>query len=247
MVKFFLSAFMAVILFTTCVYSDEAPSSNPIKPHQIYFGPEFVNISVNTHIKNVQIKGKKSFSGIRFGYEFKKPWAFYAGVDYLSMVTCQHYKASSEENIYSSKQDTIYGNIDLRFGYTTFPNQFFISPYMGLGVYALGSAPFNRGFHEEWAYWSMGVRSQFAINTAFSLGLNFKTFQSVFFFEQFKNHDLNVKTHSLSWGMDIGLPMIWKFNPTGTWTFQLEPYWTKLDLTQTQNVWGSKFLIGVYF
>ncbi len=243
MIKRFFGTLIA--LSTATIYSDQTSS---IKPHQFYFGPEFANVSVSTSIDDIHIKGSKNFAGLRIGYEFTKPWAFYAGIDYLSMISSRHFKASQEGlHIHSSHQDTIYGNLDLRFGYTIFPNQFFISPYLGLGLYALGSVPNNRGFHEEWAYWSIGLRSQFPINEAFQLGFNFKLFQSFFFSKQFKNHNINVSSHSFPWGFDMGLPMTWKFNPSGTWTFQLEPYWTKMNFKEKQNVFGSKFLIGFHF
>ncbi len=245
MTKKHLSILATLLFFASAVYSHEPLSS---KSHQIYFGPEITYISVDTHVKNVHIKGHKNFAGLRLGYEYLNPRSFYAGVDYLSMVSSAYFKASQEgQLVHSSNQDIIYGNFDLRFGYTLFPKDLFISPFLGLGIYALGSAPNNRGFQEGWAYLSTGLRSKFPINTTFSLGFNFKIFKSIFSYEEFKNHDINVSEYSYPWGVDIGMPMIWNLNPAGTWTFQIEPYWTRLDFSQQQNVFGSKFLIGVHF
>ena len=235
----------ALGLFTSIGYADEML---PCKPNQIYFGPELIDISVKTTIQDVHIKGEKHFSGFRLGYEYLKPWAFYAGVDLLSTSSSHHFAATEYgRSIDSSDQHIGFGNLDLRFGYSTAPKNLFFTPFLGIGVYGLGTIAHNRGFHEGWAYLSTGLRSKFPINDVFSLGINLKCFKSFWAYEQFQNHNLNVKVFPCPWGVDIGIPFDWNFNPKGTWTFQIEPYWTKLNLSEKQNVFGSKFLIGVHF
>lgn len=237
---FLLLAFIALTGF-----SNETPQN---QPHQIYFGPEVANVSVDTHIKNVHVHGSKSFWGLRLGYEFINPWSFYAGVDYLSMITSQHFQAKQEgKDIHSSSQDNVFGNLDLRFGYTTTLNKTVLIPFAGTGLYALGSAPRNRGFQEGWLYVSTGLRSTFPINAAFRIGLNVKLLKSILAYKEFRNHNVKVSSHSFPWGIEAGVPFIWNFNPRGTWKFQLEPYWIKLDFSEKQNIFGSKFLIKAKF
>jgi hypothetical protein len=235
-------------LFTTILLCKEPLPCESVGHHRIYFGPEFANVYVSTHIKDVHVKGNKNFWGLRLDYEFIKPWSFYAGFDYLSMTTSRGFDATRQKDrIYSGEQNNIYGDIDFRFGYTVLSEKFIVSPYAGFGLYALGTLSNNQGFHEEWAYWSVGFRSSYTINGAFHLGANFKLFQSFSSSQEFKNYDLKVANHAYPWGMEAGVPMIWKCNPAGTWTFQLEPYWAKLDWKQTQDIFGSKFLISVRF
>jgi hypothetical protein len=216
--------------------------------HQIYFGPEFLGVSVNAAIKTIHIEGHKNFAGLRLGYEYLKPRAFYAGIDLLSATSLHHYAASENEKfIYSSAQSMGFNNLDLRFGYAITPRDLLFAPFLGVGVYGLGTIAHNRGFHEGWAYLSAGLRSKFLINPIFNLGINLKLFKSFFAYEQFQNHITNVTIYSYPWGAEIGVPFVWSFNPKGTWTFQIEPYWIKLDFSETQNVLGSKFLIDVHF
>ena len=241
----FIFTLTALTLLTSIGFSDETCSYNP---HQIYFGPELLEVSVKTDIHHVHVKGHKHFGGFRLGYEYLKPWAFYAGIDFLSTASSHHYAASEKgKSIYSSDQSTGFGNLDLRFGYATAPKNLFFTPFLGAGVYNLGTVPHNRGFHEGWVYLSTGLRSKFPINPVFNLGINLKLFKSFFAYEQFQNHTTNITVYPYPWGAEIGIPFIWNFNPRGTWTFQIEPYWTKLDFSETQNVIGSKFLIEVHF
>lgn len=239
-----LSFIVAAGLVSTAGFSDETASC---KAHQIYFGPEFLNISVHTKIKTIQVKGREHFSGVRFGYEYLKPWACYAGVDLLSSRTSHQFSASDEQQpLQSNDHGTGFGNLDFRFGYTVASKHVFVTPFLGIGSFALGMIHDN-GLHEVWAYASIGIRCKFLINSVFSLGLNVKGFKSFFSYEQFKNHEINETIYPTPWGGEIGIPCMWNFNPKGTWTFQLEPYWLRLNFSESQEVFGSKFLIGTHF
>ena len=244
MKKKIISTLTALGLFTSIGFADEAL---PCKPNQIYFGPELLEISVDTTINDVHVKGKKHFSGLRLGYEYFKPWTFYAGADLLSTISSHQFLAFEEDQpIYFSDQDAGFLNLDFRLGYTAAPKNLFFTPFLGVGLYGLG-APHYRGFHEGWVYLSTGLLSKFPINSVFSLGINLKCFKALYGNEQFQNRDKKTAVRSSPWGGEVGFPFIWNFNPRGTWTFDIEPYWTKLNFSEKQNVFGSKFLIGVHF
>ena len=239
-----------IVLITLGLFSSVACGNQIYRfsPHEIYLGPELATVSVDTHIKNIHVKGRKHFSGLRLGYEFKKPASFYAGADLSLLTSFQYYSAlQNERPIVSSHKSIGLDNFDLRFGYTAAPKSLFLTPFLGAGVYGLGTICHKKGFHEGWVYLSTGLRSDFSINPVFNLGLNLKLFKSVFSYKQFQNHNTNVSSYSYPWGAEIGIPFTWNFNVRGTWTFQIEPYWTKLDFTETQNLVGCKFLVGVHF
>jgi hypothetical protein len=217
-------------------------------PHRIYFGPECLELKLNTHVKDIQINGKKNLAGFRLGYEYLDPWAFYAGADLLSTISSHGFHAREDgQSIHSSDQATHFANLDLRFGYTFGSGKSTFTPFLGTGCYTLGSITCNRGFNEGWLYLSSGLRSMFNLNHVFSMGLNLKATKAVFGYTQFKNHDLSVKEYPYPWGGEVGIPFVWSFNPARSWTFQLEPYWARLDFSHKQEVLGSKFLISAQF
>ena len=240
-----LAAFLALPLFFVSAFGE---SCSEIQSQQFYFGPEFLDLKINTKLSNIRIKGKKDLVGLRFGYEYLKSWAFYAGADLLSVVGSHALHASQNgSSIHISDQGIGLSNLDLRFGYTTAVKKMLFTPFLGTGIYTFGSVPLNRGFNEGWVYFSGGLRSKFPLSNVFSLGINLKVYKAFASVEEFKNHNVSVKTYPLPWGGDIGFPFIWNFNSAGTWTFQAEPYWLNLDFSSTQRGFGSKFLIEVHF
>jgi hypothetical protein len=212
------------------------------------FGPEWMELRLHTHVKSVDVDGKKDMAGIRFSYEYRKPSSFYTGADLLLTIRSHGLQISDHgQAVHSPDQPTGFGNMDLRLGYTCAPNQQYLTPFLGTGVYSVGTVAKNRGFHEEWLYLSGGMRTLFFMNDLFSLGLNLKAIKTIVSYAEFKNHNVNVKTEHYPWGGEIGVPFVWSFNPQRSWTFQLEPYWTNLDFSGKVNVFGSKFLIGAHF
>ena len=60
---------IAAILITFSLVSSVAFGNQIYRfsPHEIYFGPELATVAVDTHIKNIHLKGKKQFNGVRLG------------------------------------------------------------------------------------------------------------------------------------------------------------------------------------
>lgn len=212
---------------------------------QFQFGPEFLNLKIQTHVHDVKIEGDKNLVGFRLAYEYRKPCSFYAGTDLLLTIKSHGFCVSRHlQHIESSDHPVGFANYDLRMGYTIGD---YLSPFIGTGFYLLGTVEENRGFHEGWLYLSGGFRSLFSINELFSMGLNVKVTKAIVSAKEFKNHELKAITHPKPWGGEIGVPFVWSFNPERTWTFQLEPYWINLDFSGKQQGVGSKFLIGYQF
>jgi hypothetical protein len=236
--------FIGLLGFSTLSAKD---TYKVLDPHRIYFGPEFLQLNVDTRIEDIHIKGTKSLTGFCLGYEYLDPWAFYAGVDISSAIDSHGFRASEEnQRLYSSDQPVGLANFDLRLGYTIGSAKSSYALFLGTGSYYLGTAVHNRGFHEGWGYLSSGLRALFNVNHVFSIGTNLKAMKGIGYAE-FANHNLSVKDNRYPWGCEIGVPFVWSFNPARTWTFQLEPYWSQLNFSQNQQVLGSKFLISAQF
>lgn len=233
-------------ILSLCAF-DVSGNEQPQDPHEIYFGADFLNLDLDLDIKDVHVKGQRDLLGVELGYEYLSPWAFYAGLDILSSGDSQSVRASQDgKQIHASNQGIVFSKIDLRFGYTTVVKQFYFTPFLGTGIFSIGSFAKNRGLHEGCLYLSGGLRSKFPLNTAFSIGVNLQAYKAASF-QQFKNHDVSVKVYSYPWGGEVGIPLIWNFNPQGSWTFQLEPWFSRLPFSGRQSIVGSKFLIGSHF
>ena len=105
-------------------------------PNHFYFGPEFLFYQLNVPIDGAKVHGTRFFSGLRLGYEYLKPKAFYAGVDLLGTSTGSDFKASYQgHNLSCWKADRGFGNLELRFGYTFAPTNWLVSSFLGIGSY----------------------------------------------------------------------------------------------------------------
>lgn len=228
-------------------YGDSGSTVNTQYPNHIYLGPEAFAFDLDTHIKDVKIDGTRYFLGYRLRYEYLKPDAFYAGVDLLSSWGNKDFKPSSRKYYFRTKGGIGFGNLELRLGYTFAKKSGILTPFVGMGLYGFG----NTSSNEFLLYVATGMRSLFEINRSFSLGLNLKVFCAPDAERRFKykymGHTSRLKEYNNMWGGEIGIPFVWYLGSSKRWEMQLEPYFLKLDFSETQNIYGSRLLFGYRF
>jgi hypothetical protein len=231
-----------------------APPVERRDPHHVYFGPEFLCYQLNTHVKSIHVHGARFFSGFRVGYEYSKPKAFYAGVDLLGTSSRTDFKASHPGHSLSwHRADRGFGNMEARFGYTFAPSSWRIAPFLGLGLYDIYPIDHHnqKGFQESLPYFTGGFRSKYALNSTFDIGCNVKILRTVGAEQRFKfdggKHTEHAKEHTNMWGAEIGVPLVWHVSSTKRWDVQLEPYFLKLNFSNTQNIYGTRLLFGYRF
>ncbi len=219
-------------------------------PHRFYFGLEFLNLSLHNHIDNVQINGSRFFSGLRFGYEYLKPCAFYAGVDLLGAGCDADFKAHlDDEELSWQKADRGFGNIELRLGYTFFKcfcnNNLLMTPFLGLGMYNIYPIDHHndQGYREDLPYFAGGLRLRYALCYAIDVGINAKIIQAFGSERKFKLVTNTVKSHHNFCSGEIGIPIIWHLGCTQRWDFQFEPYFLRIS----NNIFGLRTLFGYRF
>lgn len=234
-------------------HADEAlapPSSVYAEhPHRLYFGlPEFLWLHCDTHIFTTRVEKNSLFGGLKFGYEYLKPNAFYAGIDILSTATLSNFKVHRNgEDISHDGGASGFGNSDIRFGYTLSSGKWMITPFAGIGAYVLMDER-KHGFWERSPYYSLGLRTKYIVSRTFDPGLNFKTFRTRNFLNKhFRNHRFNMASSRAGWGTEIGVPLTWHMGKTQRWEIQLEPYFTKILYGETQNIFGANLLFGYHF
>ena len=235
-------------------YGNENPSSqlkleNEKWPHRLYLGPEIFLFDLNTHVKNIKIDGLKCFEGLRFRYEYLKPKRVYAGVDFLSAVSYKSFNASSQGyHFHQNNGVTGFGNFELRLGYTFAYKNGMLTPFLGMGAYAFKTNGHYFHFRESMVYYAAGMRCLFELSRIFSIGLNWKAFRTDATEQRFKyvlmGQTITDKDYNDMWGGEIGVPLIWNIGATKRWNIQVEPYFLKLDFSEVQNIYGSRFLFG---
>jgi len=232
------------------VYADDCLSEKSTycllknHPHHIYLGPEAFWCDLSIHIKNCKINGKKGFLGIRAGYEYLKPKAFYVGVDLLSAGSNKGFDGESAEYYCQNSSNAGFGNFEIRLGYAFARENLILTPFLGVGGYALGNNGPCFHFHESMVYYAAGMRSVVELNHFFNLGLNWKIFRIDDAERKIEYLLREYAEFDNTWGCEIGVPFIWRLGSSKRWDIQLEPYFLKLAFSELQNIYGTRLLFG---
>lgn len=195
----------------------------------------------------MRVHGAKFFLGLRLGYEYLKPEAFYFGIDILAAGANHGFHESFKgHRIPQSDGLAGFGFFELRFGYTLSSNKWLLTPFLCLGGYSFGSGSHHH-FDDGFSYFGGGIRSRYEISQIFNLGLNLKIFGSFDTDEHFRFLGIKKSDHNGLWGGEVGLPLIWYVGSHKRWDIQLEPYFLKLDFAEVQNIYGLRLLFGYHF
>lgn len=217
-------------------------------PNHIYFGPEMFGFSLNTDLKDIRVHGIKLFLGLRLGYEYLKPEAFYFGVDVLSAAG-NHGFHESYKSLHFPQSNGLsgFGFFELRSGYSLTHAKWLLTPFFCLGGYSFGSGTHHHHFNGGYSYFGVGIRSLYEISKNFNVGLNGKIMSSFDTHENFRFFPIKVSNHHGQWGAEIGVPLIWYLGSRKHWDAHLEPYFLQLNLKELQTIYGLRMLFGYHF
>jgi hypothetical protein len=240
------SVLASLIINANC-FGDTNSSINSKYPNHFYIGPEAFAFDLHTHVKDIKIHGVRGFAGPLLRYEYLKPKALYAGVDFLASWGNKNFKPTSHKYKFHGNRGVGFSNLELRLGYTFEEKNGLVSPFLGAGFYGFGS----RASNEILLYVAAGMRSLFDFNQSFSMGLNLKLLLAPSAEREFKyhyeGHKKRLHENENMWGGEIGVPLVWYFSASKRWEVQFEPYFLKLDFAETQNIYGARLLFGYRF
>jgi hypothetical protein len=214
------------------------------RPNRVYFGPEFLSFQIDTHVKNSHVNGRRSFWGIRFGYERLKPESFYAGAELMATNAGRNFLVSNKDFFYKGEGGAGFGNMQVRFGYTLPSSRHLVTPFLGLGVYSLSKRGHN-GFKELMGYLSGGVRTRFECTPRCLIGLNAEVFRTLGNEQSITLKGEKVTDHTNGWGCNVGVPLTIRLSRG--WDMQFTPYFLRLLFSETQNIYGTSLLFGYRF
>jgi len=243
-----------LLMFSFTLLSEQTSSSMQFyqqrdkdNPNHIYFGPEFFCYDLNVHVDHIQVNDTKCFLGLRLGYEYLKPDAFYGAIDLLSAGSNRGFEASVQNKKISEESGiTGFGNLEVRLGYTAAVDRWLLSPFLGIGGYAMGQNH-HVGFQQEMAYATGGIRTQAEANKHLNIGVNLKIFRSLSTTTKYIIGCTTFKESHNMWGGEIGVPFIWWMGSSQQWDAQLEPYFLKFQFSESQNLYGIRLLFGYHF
>lgn len=245
---FFLSMIGALLGFDLRAEECEKPSK--IRTQNVSYGIDMFWMNMDTKVGSFRVDEGRFFVGSRFGYEYLKPKAFYTGIDLLSAITDDDFRAYyGDFHVPVFEHNDSFINLDWRLGYTFAPHKCLVTPFVGIGGYLLGPTDhYHAGFLQANLYWSAGLRSLFLVCPNFNIGLNLKVFGTMASVREFKYWDICKETeHPTMYGMEAGCPFVWYLGKKHKWDVELEPYFLKLDFKNTQDSYGAKLVFAYRF
>lgn len=209
-------------------------------PHAIQFGPEVFCFDLNSHFHDVKVHGSKPFLGVKVGYEYLKPDAFYFGTDFLLAVGKDGFHDSFEGiDLSQIRGRSAFSTFDLRFGYALSQPSRLITPFFCMGANAFGIGPRQGpfyGFRRNISYFGVGVRSRYEMSENFNLGFNAKVFVALEREEEWKRMGFRRVNHNGLWGGEVSLPLIWRVGVKKNGIYKWSPISSSLILRKRRTV-----------
>lgn len=236
----------------------------PQTQHRLFIDPNiFWSRGKEDKDELFKIRTRDVFYGIRGGYEYIQKNFFYAGIDGLysfgkSRLDISRRIRDNEDDLessqsysakvtYSSKK-SYFINVETRIGYSFQPLSYLtLTPFLGAGRYHIkNDSPF--GLTQQWTYSAGGLRTSFALNSIFELGINLKAMHVRFVKSRLTKGDSAASLYlANSLGYEIDVPFTYNFGDEKNWTTQLEPYFLKLNIHTNSNIYGGKLLLTYCF
>jgi hypothetical protein len=239
----------------------EIETTETTNANRVYVGPEFMWSHYNDKVDKVpcdfSLKQNVYYGGLRFGYEYLKPQAYYANTDVLLALGSDHASIIQEKN--EIKEDRNLGahikeafkghrghswvNIEQRLGYT------FASSLIPSCTVSLYGAP---GYHFEhvkgdtahWWYAAAGLKTLQQFTNHFHLGCDLKV---MYAFNAHEHGFLTLPTtlgREEFWGYEVGVPLEWTIGACNTFDVQLKPYLLKLNVNSQETILGARLELG---
>ncbi len=184
-------------------------------------------------------------------YERIKTDAFYVGIEAWA-----GYVFNDE---HQSFRHRFFGESELRMGYNFFYNgRDHVTPFLGIGVFKDFRRTHEYSFHIEHGkfvshhhhgheapavgYGVFGLLYDHEFNSIFNLGVNFKGFVGG------SGSDSHLKWGNPVGGIDVSLPITFRFGPKRHWDIRLEPFYIYVHGSHhSRNYFGSRGTVGYRF
>lgn len=257
-----LSSFMGVETHAKV----EVTTTDAIKAHRVYAGPEFFCSHFKGGLENHALKVDLSltrniyYGGLRFGYEYLRPNAFYADTDAVAALgsTRANIRREKDEikrdkNPKDHIRETFRGHkghfwttIEQRLGYTFSSS---LIPSCSLSLFAAPGYHYEhvKGSEAHWWYAATGLKTLQQFTKHFHVGCDFKVMYA------FAAHDHSTLTLPTTlgkkefWGYEVTLPLEWMIGDSRAFDIQLKPYLLKFNAQSAETIYGARVELGYNF
>ena len=213
----------------------EAIAPQQSNNHRVYAGPEFMW----SHLHNLN----SYYGGLRFGYEYLKPDAFYAATDAVALLGSD--RVSFGDKVIKGHHAHFWSNAEQRFGYTFSSS---LVPTCTVSVFAGPGFHYEhvKGFHGLWGYAHLGLKAVQQFTDHFSLGTEVKVMHAFAANESLLTFPTTLgKSHF--WGYEAAVPFKWTVGEKGSFDIQFKPYVLKLNASSPQTILGTRLELGYAF
>jgi len=244
------------------VQAETLLTEQTLNSHRLYAGPEFIwshykgRLDHEKNAINLDLSRNVYYGGLRFGYEYLKPDAFYAATDAVAALGAEKAKVSQESlkdprfldrarEVFRGDRGLFWSNIEQRFGYTFSSS---IVPSCTVSVYA------GPGFHYEhakdnhahWWYGAAGLRALQQFSKHFHLGCDLKTMYAFGATDNLFTRPTSLGKDGF-WGYEVAVPFQWSVGETGSFDVQLKPYLLKFNASSQETILGARVELGCNF
>lgn len=255
----------ALLLSFSCAYAEQESNHKTLENHRMYVGPDvFFDLAKGTYASQGgyahAVASNAIFGGVRLGYDYLKPQAFYFGTDGLVSIGRQSFTLTyfpidqmpccANTRTCEIKESPLFANIEQRYGYTfqsPISAKSTITPFSGVGGYYIRSQFNHDSSYTTWMYAAAGFRKiqQFCEN--FDIGVNLKVMYA--FAIRAVDGTWSKTSWRVSqgfWGYEVALPFIWHVG-SKRWDLQFQPYFLKLKATSISQIYGLRLQAGYSF
>lgn len=221
---------------------------------RLYIGPDAFWSHHHNWI-NTNKSRNTYFGGLRFGYEYLKPNAFYAATDATGTLGSENDKtpkqlkekepkfAKKVDEVFHGKRGHFWSNIEQRLGYS-----FSGSPSSMVSIYAAPGFHYEHltGNHAHWWYGAAGVKALQQLSDTFHMGADVKATYSFAAKESLLTLPTTLGKKEF-WGYEVGLPLEWKLGDSRAFDVQLRPYLLKFNVHSNETILGANLALGYSF
>ncbi len=232
--------------------------------NRVYVGPEFMWSHFNGGLKSKSIDFSLTqnvyYGGLRFGYEYLRPNAFYANTDAVVALgsTKNNIRAEKDElkmdkdpaahikETFKGHRGHLWTNIEQKLGYTFASS---LVPSNTISWYVAPGFHFEhiKGSKAQWWYAATGLKTLQQFTEHFHVGCDLKVMYA------FDGHDQGALIHPTTlgkkefWGYEVGVPFEWSLGESHAFDIQLKPYLLKLNLDSPETILGARVELGYNF
>jgi hypothetical protein len=257
----------AMLSLTSLVTADAAPECEveikqceTANDSRVYVAPEFMWSHFNNSLGNepcdFSLKQNVYYGGLRFGYEYLKPQAFYANTDIVALLGTTHSTAENKDEdktlwkrtreAFKGERGRLWTNAEQRLGYTFASS---LVPSCTVSVYGAPGFHYEHvnGKHAYWYYAATGLKAVQQFTDSFHLGADVKV---MYAFGAKDKENMALATtlgKKQFWGYEVGVPFEWKLGQEKAFDVQVKPYLLKLNTNSQETILGARLELGYNF